>query len=74
MLSDREKVVLNIESRYWRTTAGKETAMRAAGLSSTRYYQILSSLTGRADGWEYAPQALARVVRLRERNRLRRSA
>lgn len=74
MLSDREKAALDIESRPWRTTVGKESAMRAAGLSSTRYYQILNSLTERVDGWEYAPQAVARIVRLRERHRLRRSA
>ena len=74
-LTDRDRAVLDVERRHWRYAAMKEAAIRAeVGISALRYYQILNSLTGTADAWEYAPQALARVVRLRDRARLRRSA
>lgn len=75
MLTVTERAVLDIESRHWRYLATKEAAIRAeAGISALRYYQILNSLTENADAWKCAPQALARVVRIRERNRLRRTA
>ncbi|MBM7331802.1 DUF3263 domain-containing protein, partial [Agrobacterium sp. S2] len=62
---------VDVESRIWHSGARKEDAIRAAGMTATRYYQVLNSLTARADGWEYAPVALGRVERLRAR--LRRS-
>lgn len=74
-VTEHERGVLDIEARHWRYAATKEAAFRAElDMSATRYYQVLNSLTGNADAWEYAPRALARVVRLRDKTRLRRSA
>lgn len=74
-MSDLERAILDVESRFWRHAGAKEDAIReCTGLSPNRYYQVLNSLVDRTDAWEYAPQALARVVRLRDRSRLRRSA
>lgn len=75
MLTEHERAVLDVASRTWKYAGAKEDHVRrTTGLTPIRYYQVLNSLTGNADAWEYAPQALARVVRLRERNRLRRTA
>lgn len=74
-MTEQERAVLAVEARFWRHAGAKEDAIRTeTGLTPIRYYQILNSLTENADAWEYAPQALARVVRIRERNRLRRTA
>jgi len=75
-LTERDRAGLDLERRPWRCGATKEAAIRAElDVSSlTWYYQVLNSLAGSADAWEYAPQALARVVRFRELNRLRRTA
>lgn len=74
-LTDRDRAVLDLERRSWRYAATKEAAIRAElDVSATRYCQVLNSLTGSADAWEYAPQALARVVRLRDKTRLRGSS
>ncbi len=69
MLSDRDRAVLDIERQFWRSAGAKESAVRDLGLTWIRYYQILNSLTGSADAWEYAPTALAQVERARGRRR-----
>lgn len=74
MLSERERAVLEIERRPWRTAGAKEAAALRAGLSAIRYHQILNTLTARTEAWDYAPQTLARVARLREKNRTGRVA
>jgi hypothetical protein len=75
VLTDTDRAVLDLEAKFWRYQATKEQHIRETlGFTPTRYYQVLNSLTGSVDAWEYAPTVLARVERLRERNRLRRSA
>ena len=74
-LSEQEAAVLDVESRFWRHAGVKEDVIRVeTGMTPTRYYQLLNSLMENADAWEYAPQALARVARIRDRNRTRRTA
>lgn len=36
--------MLNIERQFWRTASAKEDAIRAAGYSVVRYYQLLNRL------------------------------
>lgn len=51
-----------VRQRWWATAAGKEDAIRAMGLTPTRYYQLLNRLlaTERA-----VPDAAVTVNRLR---------
>lgn len=36
--------MLNIERQFWRTAEAKEDAIRAAGCSVVRYYQLLNRM------------------------------
>jgi hypothetical protein len=70
MLSDVQRSVLRVESRFWHHVGAKEDAIREeTGLTPTRYYQVLNALTADPEAWGCAPQALARTVRVRERQR-----
>jgi trans-aconitate methyltransferase len=74
-LTEQHRAVLAVESQFWRHAGAEEDAIRERTvLTPNRYYQVLNSLVDRTDAWEYAPQALARVARLRDRTRTRRSA
>jgi hypothetical protein len=37
-------VILGIERQFWRTEGAKEDAIRAAGYSVVRYYQLLNRM------------------------------
>ena len=44
-LTERDRAVLALEARPWRTAGAKERAIRAElDLSATRYYQLLNAL------------------------------
>jgi len=67
-LSERDKAILNLERRYWRTVARKEAAVRTAlNLSPNAYYQTLNALISTEAATAYAPMVVARLRIFRER-------
>ncbi|GAA2140304.1 hypothetical protein GCM10009760_23380 [Kitasatospora kazusensis] len=72
-LTERDRAVLALEARQWRTAGAKERAVREElNLSATRYYQLLNGLLDRQEALAHAPVLINRLRRLREGNRLRR--
>lgn len=66
-LSERERAVLELEGRQWRTAGAKERAIREElGISSTRYYQVLNALLDRAEALAQAPVLVNRLRRVRD--------
>ncbi|MFF2143009.1 DUF3263 domain-containing protein [Kitasatospora sp. NPDC101155] len=69
-LSERDRAVLALEGRQWRTAGAKERAIREElGLSSTRYYQLLNGLLDREEALAAAPVLVNRLRRVREARR-----
>jgi hypothetical protein len=70
-LSDRERAVLALEARYWRTAGAKEQAVREQlGISPVRYYQVLNGLLDRPEALAHDPLLVNRLRRIRESRRL----
>ncbi|MQS12854.1 DUF3263 domain-containing protein [Streptomyces kaniharaensis] len=69
-LSERDRAVLELEGRQWRTAGAKERAIREElGLSGTRYYQLLNALLDRPEAVAHAPVLVNRLRRVREARR-----
>ncbi|WP_316526864.1 DUF3263 domain-containing protein [Kitasatospora brasiliensis] len=69
-LSERDRAVLALEGRQWRTAGAKERAIREElGLSPTRYYQLLNALLDREEALAHAPVLVNRLHRIREARR-----
>ncbi len=69
-LDARDRAVLALEGRSWRTAGAKERAVREElGLSSTRYYQLLNALLDRPEALAHAPVLVNRLRRVREARR-----
>lgn len=66
-LSDRDRAILDFERSWWTdATCSKEQAIRdRLGLSSARYYEVLSDLLDVPAAMGYDPL----VIRRRRRNR-----
>ena len=72
-LSDRERAVLALEGRAWRTPGAKEAAIREQlGLAPVRYYQLLNGLLDRPAALAHDALLVNRLRRLREQRRSRR--
>lgn len=72
MLTDQERAVLGVESRFWRHAGVKEDHVRESlGLTPVRYYQVVNALIERSEAWEYAPATVSRLRALRGRQRMR---
>ncbi|WP_370131198.1 DUF3263 domain-containing protein [Streptacidiphilus sp. EB103A] len=72
-LTDRDRAVLALEARAWRTAGAKEAAIREQlGLAPVRYYQVLNGLLDRPAAVSYDPVLVNRLRRLREARRARR--
>lgn len=68
MLSDRDRAVLDIESRLWHYAGAKEAAIREQlDISAMRYYQVLNALIDDPSAVAYAPMLMKRLRRVRER-------
>lgn len=75
MLTEQQRAILDVESRFWRHAGVKEDHVREyLGMSPIRYYQAVNALLLRQEAWEYAPAACARMSAIRGRSRLRRTA
>lgn len=71
-MTDLERAILDVESRFWRHAGAKEDHVRQhLGLTPLAYYQRLNALLDRRDAIEYAPQVVARLQRVRRRPRSR---
>ena len=72
-LTDRDRAVLALEARYWRTPGAKEAAIREQlDLAPVRYYQLLNGLLDRPAALAHDPLLINRLLRLREQKRSRR--
>jgi hypothetical protein len=66
-LSDRDRALLDFESRFTAHTAAKEEAVRSdLALTPARYYQLLNRLIDTADAVAYDPLLVHRLRRLRD--------
>ncbi|MBO0679159.1 DUF3263 domain-containing protein [Mycolicibacterium sp. S2-37] len=63
-LTDRETSMLDLEEQWFTTPGAKEDAIRAAGLSPVRYYQLLNRLIEREAALAYAPITANRLRRV----------
>ncbi|MFD9123928.1 DUF3263 domain-containing protein [Kitasatospora sp. NPDC059571] len=72
-LTERERAVLALEARPWRTAGAKERAIREElDVSATRYYQLLNALLDRPEALAAEPVLVNRLRRIRERRRAER--
>ncbi|MFS0868026.1 DUF3263 domain-containing protein [Microbacterium sp. 179-B 1A2 NHS] len=73
-LSDRDRALLDFESRWNAHSGAKEEAVRSElELTPARYYQLLGRLVDTADAVAYDPVLVHRLRRLRdEQERARR--
>ena len=74
MLGERDRAVLDFESRWWLYPGPKDRAIRDyLGISATRYYQVLRRLMDDPAAEEHAPLTIRRLRRVREDGRRRRA-
>ena len=72
-LTDRDRAVLALEARNWRTPGAKEAAMREQlGISPVRFYQLLNGLLDRPAALAHDPVLVNRLRRIRDARRSRR--
>jgi len=72
MLTDTALLMLTMERRYYAHAGGKEQAIAdELGLTTTRYYQLLSQLINRPEALAADPATVNRLRRLRARRRVR---
>jgi Protein of unknown function (DUF3263) len=66
-LTDRDREVLEMERREWRSPGAKELAVRTElGLSSARYYQVLNALLDSPEALRADPMLVKRLRRIRD--------
>jgi hypothetical protein len=66
-LTDRDRVILEMERREWRSPGAKELAVRTElGLSSARYYQVLNALLDAPEALREDPMLVKRLRRIRD--------
>jgi Protein of unknown function (DUF3263) len=66
-LTDRERSILDMERREWRSPGAKELAVRTElGLSAARYYQVLNALLDSPEALRADPMLVKRLRRIRD--------
>jgi hypothetical protein len=74
-LAGRELDILAFERQWWKYAGAKEQAIREQfGMSSTRYYQLLSQLIDRPEALEHDPMLVKRLRRQRSQRQRQRAA
>lgn len=74
-LSERDVRILKFERSWWRHAGQKEQAIRKEfGLSSARYYQVLSALIDSPAALAHDPMLIKRLQRMRDERHAARSA
>lgn len=70
-LTEQQRAILAVEAQFWRTAGAKEEAIRAMGISPTRYYQLLNRMLDDPAALAADPQTVYRLDRIRRRGRRR---
>ncbi|NLI04237.1 MAG: DUF3263 domain-containing protein [Actinomycetaceae bacterium] len=66
-LSAEERAILEVETSWWTIAATKERAIeQRLGISTTRYYLLLSQLLDDERAWHYDPPLIGRLRDLRD--------
>ena len=66
-LTERDREVIEMERREWRSPGAKELAIRTElGLSSARYYQLLNALLDSPEALRADPMLVKRLRRIRD--------
>lgn len=74
-LSERDRLMLDLERRPWRHGAVKADAIRGElDMSEIRYNQALNALIERPEAWEHDAVTVGRLRRLRDARSERRSS
>lgn len=74
-LSDRDRRILDFERQWWRHAGAKERAIREEfGISTTRYYQLLTKLIDRPEALRHDPMLVKRLRRMRAQRQRQRAA
>ena len=66
-----DEQILAVEAQFWRTSGAKDDAIRALGLSVTRYYQLLNRLLDDPVVMAADPVTVKRLDRIRRTGRRR---
>ena len=75
MISDLQRVVLDIERQWWRDEGRKDGAiLTRTGLSPTRYYALVNRMLDDPEVLAADPQLVGRLRRVRDARRARRVA
>lgn len=71
-MTDLERAILDVESRFWRHAGAKEDHVRQnLGLTPGTYYQRLNALLDRPEAIAHAPLVVNRLRAVRARGRRR---
>jgi hypothetical protein len=74
-ISERQQLILEFESRWWKHAGAKEEAIRAQfGLSAARYYQLLNAALDAPGALSFDPMLVKRLQRIRDARTEARSA
>ncbi|WP_449408800.1 DUF3263 domain-containing protein [Microbacterium maritypicum] len=74
-LSERDRLILALETAWPRHGGAKEEVIRAQlGMSAARYYQLLGRLIESEDALQYDPLLIGRLRRIRDARAMQRSA
>lgn len=69
-LTERDLAILELERTWWAEDGSKESLIRERfGLSTSRYYDLLSDITDSDEALQYDPLVVRRLRRLRARRR-----
>ena len=67
-LTETERAILDLEAGWWKYPGAKETAIRERFGPVNGYYLRLLALIERPEAMEYAPLAVGRLRRARDRH------
>ena len=68
-LPAHQRVMLDLEARFWPTAGAKDDAIRALGYSPIRWYQQLNQLLFTESALAYDPVTVNRLRRIRSAKR-----
>lgn len=68
-LTVQQHAILGLERQFWRTAGAKDEAIRAMGLSPTRYYQLVWQLLDTEAALAHDPVTVKRLRQIAEARR-----
>ncbi len=66
-LTEHHQTILDLERRFYRTAGAKDDAIRAIGLTPTRYYQLAVQLIATPEAVAADPVTVKRLRRIATR-------